>query len=88
MVAFEIVEEVGAGLMRIRYQEDNKDQREQIWIRAMRRGVIGRCMFCGKSLVGQPSWRPSGSPPNRSWRICLEDMVVGRKEVIKEIPIA
>ena len=55
----------------IRGKQETKITR-QIWIRTAKRGAGKMCIYCGKDLTGANSYRPSGNPWNRGWRLCID----------------
>ncbi len=64
-----VVNEVGPGMVSLLI-----DEKIQVWVRSTRRGTGMRCIVGGEDLSGRVSYRPSGYPANRSWRICLDHM--------------
>ena len=55
----------------IRGKQETRINR-QIWQRTAKRGAGKMCIFCGKDLTGVNSYRPSGNPWNRGWRLCID----------------
>ena len=44
----------------------------QIWVRTRKRSLSMTFKICGRNLQGEFSYRPTGSPSNRSDRVCIE----------------